>query len=56
MKTVNELIVELSNFPADKQVRFFLAYEKNMFADLEMKISEYDQDESGNPTFLMEYK
>jgi len=51
MKTVEKLMVELSNFPVDKTVRFF-----NWVGtvEVELKITEYDQDESGNPTFFLE--
>lgn len=53
MKTVQELIVELSNFPADKEVRFF---HFGSVGDVELKIVEYDQDDTGNPTFMLECK
>jgi hypothetical protein len=58
MKTVHELIIELSNFPADKTVRFFdqgFSGDHGVI-DRELKIIEYDQDDNGNPTFLMEEK
>lgn len=56
MKTVQELIKELSNFPADAEIRFFRCGFSGVHgvAENEMIISEYDQDTKGNPTFLME--
>ena len=56
MKTVQDLIVELSNFPVDKEVRFFSSGFSgiNAVAEYELVIIEYDQDGDGNPTFLLE--
>lgn len=47
MKTVEQLIVELTNFAGNKKIRFF-------DESRELKICEYDQDENGNPTFFLE--
>jgi len=46
-KTVEQLIVELTNFAGNKKIRFF-------DESRELKICEYDQDENGNPTFFLE--
>lgn len=58
MKTVQELIKELSNFPADAEVKFFCCgfSGNNSLAEYELIIIEYDQDTDGNPTFLLETK
>ena len=51
MKTVQQLILELANFPVDKSVRFF---SESTGSIVELKIAEYDQDQDGNPTFFLE--
>jgi hypothetical protein len=58
MKTVSQLITELSNFPGDKEVRFFMTGFPgvNGCVESELIVFDYDQDETGNPTFLMEKK
>ena len=56
MKTVSQLINELLNFPGDKEVRFFSTGFSgvNGCIETELFVFDYDQDETGNPTFLME--
>jgi hypothetical protein len=58
MRIVQQLITELSNFPADKKVRFFSTgfSGEHGCIETELFIFDYDQDEDGNPTFLMERK
>ena len=58
MKTVLQLITELSNFPGYKKVRFFSTGFPGAHGciESELVIFDYDQDETGNLTFLMERK
>lgn len=50
---VQKLITELSNFPTDKEVRLFHYGGQGM--ESELTIVEHDQDDKGNPTFMLEY-
>lgn len=50
-RTVQGMILELSNFALDKEVRFFTIDRHGN--DIEFVINEADQDEDDNPTYFL---
>ena len=50
-RIVRDLILELSNFGPDKEVRFFTIDQRGN--DVELIINEADQDEDDNPTYFL---